>query len=85
MDSHFQRRSRKLFFFKSKTKCNSFSNTGKQSRQATVILDAPPLSLATDALKLLNWTLLGISILGINIVVFLFLNVLMDLLISTLN
>ena len=55
----------------------------QENKAAKLIVDAPPLSLATEALKLLNWTLLGISILGINIVVFL--DVLMYQLISTLN
>ena len=35
------------------------SNTGKQSRQTNTI-DAPPLFSATETLKLLNWTPLGI-------------------------
>ena len=57
----------------------------QENKAAKLVVDARPLSLATEALKLLNWTLLGISILGVNIVVFLFLNVLMYQLISTLN
>ena len=57
----------------------------QENKAAKLVVDARPLSLATETLKLLNWTLLGISILGINIVVFLFLNVLMYQLISTLN
>ena len=32
----------------------------QENKAAKLVVDAPPLSLATEALKLLNWTLLGI-------------------------